>query len=439
MAQEYLHQHGISQKGDRALETLKYYRDAVAMNTQIFGVKVERLLTGVQIKLEEQRQLSKEHIEALLDEIRHQLRRLELRGELTRERIVAELDRVKHRALEQRWITEAQWKMLVNDLESAFASQAWYRRFLGQPHQHRFNQGDDEEEEDDGFSQWAKRLESKLRRTLSDEKALTRQQIRAVVRTIKHAVRSAADIRKVGDKSWWRHIRAQLERNYQLTREQAENIVQALEDDINAYRVFAMDYVGDTLEQSRNAIVHFVRSLIVGCRDWIAWLYHWYWNQYDYAKEPDSLAVTEASSAYAIASAHSRSVASAVQAASSSAHKATQAVQYSASSIRAHVRDTAHQWQKSFAQYWIEKERQAYKRIGYTEAQLDWLQKYLEHTFQDQKSLAKHNVDRALHTIRRFLQDAKVESATQIEHQITRLQNLLEAWKRTLPTERAEL
>lgn len=409
-----------SQDESEVLETVKHYRDIVSVNTQIFGAKVDRLLTGLKIKLEEYLHLSKENADLLTNELQHEMRQLELRGELTKEKLAARLDRIKYKALKQKWVTEAQWKEVQNDLESAFMSEAWYRRFLGKP-------VTSDNYEDDGFHRWANRLKARLQRN----KDLTEQQIKAVIDTIKEAVKEA-DVRKLAEPRWWKRIEDKLQREHQLRREQVQEIIETIRDDIHGYKIFAMDYAGHTYEES----IHWLQRYRDWITEWFDYVYHWFLHQYE---EKHSLVAEQASSSYAVAVAQSRSIEQAIHAAETAAQHATAAAHSSASSLRAQVTSTAESLKSSFGHYWHEKERQAWKRIGYTEAQLDWLQNYLEQTFKNQKSLAKHNIDEALHTIRRFLQDARVQSATQIEHQITRLQNLLEAWKRTLPTQRDEL
>ncbi|KAI9313136.1 hypothetical protein BX666DRAFT_1840173, partial [Dichotomocladium elegans] len=123
-------------------------------------------------------------------------------------------------------------------------------------------------------------------------------------------------------------------------------------------------------------------------------------------------AVSEkATSSYAVVAAHAKSAELAV------------------SSIEAHAKQQAKHLKQSFAQYWLEKEKKAWARVGYTEKQIQWLYDHLEKAFKNKADLAKNDIDNALHTVRLFLQEARVQSATQIEHQITRIQRLLEVWK----------
>jgi hypothetical protein len=423
-AEAYLKKYNIphpqSKDESQLLQTVKYYRDSVAFNMDLFGEKVNRLLEGLKIKLEEQHHVSRDHVQALTDQLGHDLRSLEIRGELTRERVSEALDHAKHQALRKKWVTEAQWKQLANDLEASFTTESWYRRFLGKPHQR--NPTDEAQDDDSGFHHWAQKLETKLKTRAQHNKELNEQQVQHVVDTVKHAMQSTPDVRKIGDKKFWHQVETNLQKQQKLRTDQAKAAVDALQDDIHAYRIFAMDYAGHAADATQSyvwSIVYTVRDTVLNFWDRLS---HWWWRQYD---EGHSLAQQAASSSHAISAAQSRSLESAVHAASSAAADKV-------NDVRDDVRDTAESWKQSFGTFWREKERQAYKRIGYTEAQLDWIQNHLEKSFQDRKSLAKHNVENVLANIRRYMLQARVQSAHQIDHQLTRLQNLLEAWKHAL-------
>ncbi|KAI8147456.1 hypothetical protein BJV82DRAFT_664692 [Fennellomyces sp. T-0311] len=399
---------------DKLLETVKYYRDSVAMNMDLFGAKVERLLNGLRIKLEAQHEINKNNVEALLSMLQHALRKLELRGELTREKVFAELDKIKHKAIERHLANEAQWKQVVNDISMSFASDAWYRRFLGGRYHRHSDEGDD------GFHRWKKHLERRLKRHAK----LTGEQIDSSLDTVQRAIHSTPNINKLGDTRWWHRIERELKNKLQP--DQVKDVVDSVRDDVQAYKIFALDYAP---EEAKHWFLEW--------RDWIkdTWIEftQWLWNQYNDENSPTA---AQASASYAVEAARSRSVDLAAASASSAAHSITQAAQESVSSIKTHVQDTTDHWKQSFGNFWLEKEKQAYKRIGYTEAQLQWVHDHLEKTIHDRTSLAKHNIDTALYTVRRYLQETRVQSASQIEHQITRIQNLLEVWKKSLPTER---
>ncbi|KAI9491807.1 hypothetical protein BDB00DRAFT_977814 [Zychaea mexicana] len=394
---------------DYLLQTVKYYRDSVAMNVDLFGEKIDRILKGLRIKLEQQHQLTQNSIEGLMELLQHALRRLELRGELTRERVFAELDKLKHKAIEKKLVTEAQWKQLVNDVAGSFEADAWYRRFLGGRY-HRHHHDDDQ---DDGFHRWKQHLQ----RRLKHNKRLTEAQIDQSLDTVQRAIHNTPDASKLADSRWWRRVERELKRNL-VDPEQVKSVMDSVRDEVQAYKIFAMDYAPEEAKHWFSDWYDYIRDLY---HEFFQWLY----KQYNDEHTPEAL---KASSSYAVVQAHSRSMGLAVQSAESAAQSMTQAVQ-----------DTTQHWKDSFAKYWLQKEKQAYKRIGYTEAQLQWLHDHLEKTIKDRKSLAKHNVDASLYAIRRYLQETRVQSATQIEHQISRIQHLLEMWKQTLPTERVEL
>ncbi|KAI9257233.1 hypothetical protein BDA99DRAFT_561725 [Phascolomyces articulosus] len=393
---------------DELLKTVKYYRDSVVMNLDLFGEKIDRLLKGLQIKLEKQHQINKNNIDALIEMLQHGLRRLELRGELTREKVFTELDRLKRKAIEQHIVDEAQWKQLVNDIAGSFATDAWYRRFLGGRYhlQH--------ENDDDGFSRWKRHLENRLKEA---NKMLSPDQVEQSLDTVQRAIHNTPDATKLANPRWWRRVERDLKRTLNNP-DLVKDVVDSVRDDVNAYKIFAMDYAPEDVKNWIQEWCDWAHDL---WNEFIQWLY----RQYNDVNTPEAI---RASSTYAVIEAHSRSV-------DMKAHSAETAIQ----SFTQAVDQAATQWRKSFAKFWLEQEKQAFKRIGYTEAHLEWIHDHLEKTIKDHTSLAKHNIDASLYQIRRYLQEAKVQSATQIEHQITRIQSLLEVWKKSLPTNRVEL
>ncbi|KAI7860717.1 hypothetical protein BDC45DRAFT_492660 [Circinella umbellata] len=395
---------------DQLLKTVKYYRDSAVMNLDLFGEKIDRLLKGVRIKLEKQHQINKNTIGALIDLLQHALRRLELRGELSRENVFTELDKVKHKAIEKKLVTEAQWKQLVNDVAGSFATDAWYRRFLGGRYhlQH--------ETDDDGFYRWKHHLKRRLK---DKNKKLTPEQLDQTLQTVQRAIHNTPDATKLANPRWWHRVEHDLKRTLKSSSpDEVKNVVDSVRDDVHAYKIFAMDYAPEEAKHWFHDWCEYFHDL---WNDFVQWLVHQYRGE-------DTREAARASSSYAVIEAHSRSVDSAAHSAESAIYSFTQAVD-----------DTTHHWKKSFAQFWLDQEKQAYKRIGYTEAHLKWLHDHLEKTIKSNTSLAKHNIDSTLYQVRRYLQEARVQSATQIEHQITRIQNLLEEWKRTLPTQRVKI
>ncbi|KAI8388843.1 uncharacterized protein BYT42DRAFT_592548 [Radiomyces spectabilis] len=422
------------------LDTVKQYRDAAAYNAQIFGDKIDRLLDGLKIKLQKQYNLADNNLQGLMDALQHDLRQLELHNELTKERVKQSLDKLHHRVVKQKYVSEAQWKEIANDLESSFESQTWYQKFLGK--QPTFSG------QDDAYHTWLNSIANRLEKN----KDLTKEQVQSVLDTVREGVTSISDVSKVGNPAWWKQIQSKLEHKAKLTEEQAKSVATSIGPDINAYKIFAMEYAGYTYDQSQQMLAIFMDKLkesgqltqqkmneiMKGVENSLRQL--WPGGITDPTEHGAFATIKSAASsitadwdASSSSAAYSSSIESVKSAASSDFASATDVAGASITSAMSHAAQATNDWKSSFAHSWRDKERQAYKKIGYTEAHIDWIFNYLHKSFNDKKSFAKHNVDRVLNGIRDYLHSAKVQSSTQIEHQINHIEKMLEAFKTHLP------
>jgi uncharacterized protein YgfB (UPF0149 family) len=98
--------------------------------------------------------------------------------------------------------------------------------------------------------------------------------------------------------------------------------------------------------------------------------------------------------------------------------------------LRAKATEGVNDAQNSFGHYWRQKELDSYRKLGYTEAHIEWIQNYLSKTFTDKKNLTKDTVYNAVRTIRQYLVQAKVQTAAHIDAQLKSLEELIEYWRR---------
>ena len=75
--------------------------------------------------------LSANQLEGLYNDLSHELKQLELSGSLTQDKVKQALDQYQRQAIKQKYLTEAQYKQLSNDISSSFAQPSWYQRILG--------------------------------------------------------------------------------------------------------------------------------------------------------------------------------------------------------------------------------------------------------------------------------------------------------------------
>ncbi|CEG76858.1 hypothetical protein RMATCC62417_11694 [Rhizopus microsporus] len=393
---------------DTLLTTVKKYRDAAMANANIFinnqSDVVNRLIDAAKIKLTSSYKLSSENANDLINDIQHSLKQLELSGALTRDKVKHSLDKLQHKAVKQKIITESQFKELAKDIEDSFYSPTWYQRLLN------WAPSTSDVFPDDSYHTW---LKSTITNRLQENKELTKEQIAGVVDTLKSAISSAStsasDLSKLGDAKWWQKLGNDLEKNAKLKQNQVESVIDSLRDEVTAYKIFAMDYASETSEQTQHV---FARA-----------------GQYlkDTGNTIYEKVVHPLKSNSAAASA---SVSSAASVASEAATSATDAAAESASILRAKATESVNDAQNSFGHYWRQKELDSYRKLGYTEAHIEWIQNYLSKTFTDKKNLTKDTVYNAIRTIRQYLVQAKVQTAAHIDAQLKSLEELIEYWRR---------
>lgn len=394
---------------------------------------VQRLIDGLKIKLQKQYQLKANNIKAFTDDIQHELRQLELSGSLTQDKVKQSLNKLQHKAIKQKYVTAAQYKEIQKDLESSFASPTWFQRLFGPSTSGYFT--------DDSFHTW---ISSTITQRLQENKNLTKDQIQAIVDTLKSAITSTSssvqDLSKLASAAWWKQLSIDIEKNAKLKSGQVTGIVDSLKDEVNAYKIFAIDYAGEATDKSQHVFGTATKYLL----DTGNYIYQALINPIKSSPAQVNSAVSVASSAAAsatnaagdsassAANAAANSASSVAAAATDAAASATDAAGSSASVLRSQATQTVNTAKNSFGNFWRQKELETYKKIGYTEAHIDWVENYLSKTFQDKTHLAKDTVQQAIRTIRQYLVQAKVQTASHIDSQLKSIESLIESWRRTI-------
>ncbi|KAI8082604.1 uncharacterized protein B0P05DRAFT_537708 [Gilbertella persicaria] len=440
--QAYLNKYQITyDKSDESLlETAKRYRDAAASNANIFindqANSITRLLDGVKIKLEKNYNLATNQANALMNDLSHELKQLELSGSLTQDKVKRALDQYQHKALKQKYLTEAQYKELANDIQSSFAHPTWYQRIFGTgPANHFYD--------DSSFHTW---LTTSVVQRLQENKELTKDEINSVTETLKKAIMNTSNsIQDLATPSWWKQLANDLESQGKLKKDQAQQVADSLKEEVIAYKIFAMDYAGETKQKSQNlfaAATQYIKDTGNGIYQAVV---HPLKKQDAYASSALSTASSAASSATDAAAWSASSAAGAASSAAGAAAdyvtdaaasatdaaaSATDAAASSASVLRSKATQSAYDAKNSFGRFWRQKEMETYRKIGYTEAHIDWIENYLSKTFHEKSNFAKDSVQSAINTVRQYLIQAKVQTAAHIDSQLKSLEGLIEHWRR---------
>ncbi|GAA5816864.1 hypothetical protein MFLAVUS_010398 [Mucor flavus] len=439
--QAYLDKYHISydKNDENLMDTVQKYRDAAVVNAGLFindkTSTVQRLIDGLKLQLEKKYKLDANNVQAFTDDIQHELKQLELSGSLTQDKVKQSLDKLQHKAIKQKYVTAAQYKEIAKDLSSSFATPTWYQRIFhtGPSYSSHFT--------DDSFHTW---ISSSVTQRLQENKELTKDEINAIVDTLKKAIQStsssAQDLTKLASPAWWKQLSRDLEKDAKLKQNQATAVIDSLKDEVNSYKIFAIDYAGDATQQSQNLLASASRYLM----DTGSYIYSAVVHPIQ-AKESDARsAVSVASTAAAAATDAAGSSASSLQAAATdaaysakdayaaSAASATDAAAASASVLRSQASQSVNHAKNNFGHFWRQKELETYKKVGYTEAHIDWVENYLSKTFHDKTNLAKESVQDAVRTIRQYLIQAKVQTAAHIDSQLKSLEGLIESWRRTV-------
>ncbi|KAI9264825.1 hypothetical protein BY458DRAFT_513688 [Sporodiniella umbellata] len=410
-AQAYLDKYQIVTKNDQndILKTIQGYQDAAKANTEHFinnpSDPVNKIVQSAKNKLTSSFKLSTENVKALGKDIQHQLKQLELSGSLTQDKVKQSLDKLQHRVVRQKILSESQFKELSQDIQDRFsADPAWYQRLWNQV------PSTSDLYHEDSYSTWVK---NKIAARLEENKELTKEEIQTVADTLRQAIAgSASNLSQLGDSRWWKKVSNDLIKNAKLKEAQAESVVESLQDEVTAYKIFAMNYASEAVDDTNN----FLNRAGSYIKDAGQQVYQ-------------AVVNTPSSSVSSAVSVAQSAAASATDAAGQAASSAVDAAGSSASSLHSQATQTAEDIKNSIGNFWRQKELETYRKVGYTEAHVEWIQNYLSKTFHNKASATKDTIFNAVRTIRQYLVQAKVQSLTHIDHQLKSLEDLIEHWR----------
>lgn len=394
------------------------YKEAAAANAKYFGESVDSIVSGFADSFNKHSHLARNDVTGFLTNLKHQLRQLELKGQLSRDRIEAVLDKAHTEAVRQKLLTEAEWQKAYARFESRYQPAPWYQRVLGV-----------KPAVDDGsssFNLWVKSITDRM----SHFGDLTKEQIKDIEDQVRESI-SNTDIQRLGDKAWLEDLSHSISAKTQLKKDQLEEILHAINKDVHGYKIFALEYTGQAKEHAKNWMEQF-KNYFEGIWDQIVVAY----KHFEYRilhtfnlQKPKHAAQRVTASVKSVASslsddwhsssksmARSRTLHSAMSKASNAAAYATQKIQ-------------DFDLKDSFGHFWRQKEHDAYRRLGYTEAHIDWIQNYLEKTLRNQKALVRGKADEAAIAIKRYLDDLGIQSPVQVDQNVHKLKRHMESWR----------
>ncbi|CAO3703141.1 unnamed protein product [Rhizopus stolonifer] len=400
------------------VDTIKSYKDAVTANSRLFGTNVDHILSGFKHYLERQAKLTENDTDDLFTHLKHQLRQLELKGQLTKDRVQAVLDKVRYRVMHEKLMTEAEWKKAYAHFESTYAKPRWYQRLL-------HLKPDLQDIESSSLRDWVQSATAHLGRLGT----LTKDQVSAVSETLYQSILNS-DLNKLGERAWAEDLTHTISQRTQLKKEQLEEIVQSIANEVRAYKIFAIDYSGQAKEQAHHwmddlqglfwnkvqGIVEPIKTRLPQNKD----TWHFYNYRDTHLKYPGQEKKLTAS-----LRAQAKSMSRAVEPKTNVVSHVIETAVSVASDAAAQATDSV---KGSFAHFWSQREYEIYRRLGYTEAHVDWIKNYLEQTFQNQKDSVKGKSDEAAIAIKRYLDSCKIQTPNQVDANVHRMKRYLDSW-----------
>ncbi|ORX52468.1 hypothetical protein DM01DRAFT_1336840 [Hesseltinella vesiculosa] len=216
------------------------YQELAKDNAHYFGAKVNEFVDKAKEHLQKDQQASV-HVDNIVADIRHRLRRLELQGALSRDNVDQSLEHVRRQLTQKKWITASHWHKIQKDIQAAFVpaeavDHAWYQRIL-KPSPSKSG------------SQSLDRWLNNVRTHLAQLRVLTEDQVNQVVQQLRQAV-TIHNLNKVASPHWYERLYHRLEKNANLSRSQLEDVKEVLSKQVSGFKVFASDYLGDKKDQA---------------------------------------------------------------------------------------------------------------------------------------------------------------------------------------------
>ncbi|CAO3678818.1 unnamed protein product [Umbelopsis ramanniana] len=244
---EWLDEHKISynKKTDHNgyIDLVKQYQDSAAKTYDYYGQKIDFITNDLQSKLSANKETSEANIEYITSEVRRYLRSAELQGELTWENIQGALNKARKDVLKQKAATNQQWDSIVNNVSNSYQRQNFMQRFFTR---------------DTASSAWFNQVGDHLRQ----QGSLTADNVNQIVSLVRERVSSVSDWsqdKASQDKTWFKQLKKDLEKNSNMTKEQITAALASVETDYNSYKAFAIDYANGVYDNTQ-AFVQQVRD-----------------------------------------------------------------------------------------------------------------------------------------------------------------------------------
>jgi hypothetical protein len=411
------------------IDIAKSYKDAATSNTKIFGSGVDNIISGFTNNIQKHAGLAENDVEGFITSLKHQLRQLELKGQLNKDRVRAVLDKAHIHAVRQKIMTESEWKKAYAFFESLYQPPTWYQRVL------RIKP--DVDDGADSLNNWIHSTSDRI----SHLAGLTKEQSLAVRDQLRSSI-SKGDLFKLGDKAWVDDFVHSVSKKTELSKDQINHVVESITKDVNGYKIFALDYTGQAKDQALHWCCQ-VKNYLSDLWETIQrHVYYWYRriqvNLGIKKQEPTKILPSRVTDSF-------KSAASSIQSEWNASSKSKvrsrsiESVKSRVSTAASHATSKINNFdfhhgksdsiKDSFAHFWRKKEHDAYRKLGYTEAHIDWIQNYLHKTFKNQKTSVKGRTDEAAIAIKRYLNDLGIQSPTQVDANVHKLKRHLESWR----------
>lgn len=413
------------------IDIAKSYKDAATYNTQIFGSAVDNIISGFTNSAKKHTHLAQNDFDAFITNLKHELRQLELKGQLSKDRVQAVLDKAHSQAMRQKIMSEAEWNKAYLHFKSRYEEPTWYQRVLRL-----------KPEVDDGTSSFNRWIQSATDRVYHLG-GLTKEQAKAIGDQLRTSI-SKSDLHKLGDKHWVDDFTSAVAKKTELKKDQLEGVVEFIKKDVNGYKIFALDYTGQAKDHTKNWIEQ-VKSYFEDL--WETVQEHWeHWIHVIKTKlhfkkheKPTKIITPHKVTASIKSVAHSLHSDWEASSKSRARSRTVESVKSRVCTAATHVTDKINNinyedlkkidLKKSFGHFWRQKEHDAYRKLGYTEAHIEWIQDYLTKTFRDQKTSVKGKRDEAAIAIKRYLDGLHVQTPAQVDANVHKLKRHLESWR----------
>ncbi|SAM07932.1 hypothetical protein [Absidia glauca] len=422
---DFLHKYNLDNERNHLVDEaalkkkVQSYEKAAKNNAHYFGSKVDHFLNTIKNQLAKQSDLSQQDVDSVVSDLQYNLRHLELQGQLTRAKVEQRVDKLQRQLAKKKTISESSWNAIKNDVQADFAEHYYRPSFF----QRVFSSHKPSAAESakSSIDQWLDTVHDNLQ----DLRVMTDNQLQSVMDQLRQAI-THANLHKVASKRWYDRLYHRLEKKAKLTEQQMDQIKETMEQQINSYKVFATDYVGTKSDESREWMDH-----VYDC------CHHAYdvatstledWLSYAMARVHDAVKGLQHRQEYVKdKAAHDLNDAKVKAANDLKGAKDKAASNLKDAKLSAEQKEQ--DWKHNFDKYWQHKHLEAYRRLGYSEAQIDHLKKSFSSAFASKQSLAQKNVEQTLDGMKQYMQDARVQTSAQIQAEIDKIKHHLNEWK----------